>query len=239
MKADPKRCVEDKQELMSSFVLGMVRVVGHKDRKNRFACDLRRMEQDIAPSLTDALKRLVPLTALEQEQVTDAYSTEVVPKRCLLLQAGEVCDVEAFVLSGCLRTYFIDGKGKEITLSFAPEGWWIGDLASFSQRMPSRFFIEAVEESTILRISYAAKEKLFVAVPKLERAFRLAVQRHLGAMQERFVNVLASPAEICYSDFLRKYPDLSERIPQHLIASYVGITPEFLSKMRSRMNRRR
>jgi CRP/FNR family transcriptional regulator, cyclic AMP receptor protein len=189
-------------------------------------------------SLTDALQRLVTLGPEDLQQLVSAYVPDRVRKRSMLLQAGEVCDFEAFVVKGCLRMYFIDEKGKEVTLSFAPEGWWVGDLASFTQRMPSRFYIEAVEDSEILRIAFSAKERLFKSVPVLERAFRLAVQRHLSALQERFVQVLSGPAEVCYSDFLQKYPTLSERIPQTLIASYVGITPEFLSKLRGRMGRR-
>ena len=189
--------------------------------------------------IKETLRRLAPLTDADLDEIAAAYVRRVAPRRTLLLRAGEVCDFEAFVVKGCLRMYFIDQKGKEITLFFAPEGWWIGDLASFTQRMPSRFFIECVEDSIVLRIDHAGKEALFARVPLLERAFRLAVQRHLSALQERFVQALASPAEECYTDFLQKYPGLTERLPQHLIATYVGITPEFLSKLRGRMGRRR
>lgn len=189
-------------------------------------------------SLADALRRLAPLSDVEVARVAAAYVPLQAKKRTMLLQAGELCDFEAFVVKGCLRMYFIDEKGKEITLLFAPEGWWVGDLASFTQRMPSRFFIECVEDSEVLSITFAGKEKLFTAVPILERAFRLAVQRHLSALQDRFVQMISSGAEVCYTDFLQKYPGLSERVPQQLIASYVGITPEFLSKLRSRMSRR-
>ena len=189
-------------------------------------------------ALGSAIRRLVPLGDEELSTVTAAYSPQRVSRKDMLQQAGEVNDHEWFVVKGCLRTFFIDEKGKEVTLSFAPEGWWVGDLASFSQRMPSRFFIQALEDTELLAIRSADKERLFTEVPKLERAFRLAVQRHLSALQDRFVNVLASPAEVCYTDFPQKYPGLSERIPQQLIASYVGITPEFLSKLRGRMSRR-
>ncbi len=193
---------------------------------------------DTALALGDNLRRLVPLTDAELAKVTAAYRPQQVPRKDMLLQAGEVCDHEWFVMKGCLRTFFIDEKGKEITLSFAPEGWWVGDLSSFSQRMPSRFFIQALEDTELLAIRSDEKERLFTTVPALERAFRLLVQRHLSALQDRFVHALSSPAEVCYSDFLQKYPGLSERIPQQIIASYVGITPEFLSKLRGRMTKR-
>lgn len=193
---------------------------------------------DTALAFGDNLRRLVPLTDAELAKVKAAYRPQQVPRKDMLLQAGEVCDHEWFVMKGCLRTFFIDEKGKEITLSFAPEGWWVGDLSSFSQRMPSRFFIQALEDTELLAIRSDEKERLFTTVPALERAFRLLVQRHLSALQDRFVHALSSPAEVCYSDFLQKYPGLSERIPQQIIASYVGITPEFLSKLRGRMTKR-
>ncbi len=190
-------------------------------------------------ALGEAFRRLVPLTDQELATATSAYTPQHMPKKGMLQRAGDVSDHEWFVVKGCLRTCFIDKTGKEVTLSFAPEGWWAGDLASFSQRMPSRFFIQALEDTDLLTIRSSEKERLFAQVPALERVFRLAVQRHLSALQDRFVNVLSRPAEVCYTDFLQKYPGLSGRIPQHLIASYVGITPEFLSKLRGRMSRRR
>lgn len=189
-------------------------------------------------ALSENLRRLAPLTDAELATIAAAYAPQHVAKKDMLQQAGEVNDHEWYVVKGCLRTYFIDEKGKEITLSFAPEGWWVGDLASFSQRMPSRFYIQALEDTGLLAIRSDEKERLFAEVPRLERAFRLAVQRHLSALQDRFVNALSSPAEVCYTDFLQKYPGLSERVPQQIIASYVGITPEFLSKLRGRMSRR-
>ncbi|MDX9750262.1 MAG: Crp/Fnr family transcriptional regulator [Flavobacteriales bacterium] len=190
-------------------------------------------------ALGDALRRLVPLTDAELAVIARAYTPCHVARKEMLQHAGEVNDHEWFVVQGCLRTWFIDDNGKEVTLSFAPEGWWAGDLASFSQRMPSRFFIQALEDTDLLAIRAEEKERLFAEVPALERAFRLAVQRHLSALQDRFVHALSSTAEVCYTDFLQKYPGLSERIPQHIIATYVGITPEFLSKLRSRISRGR
>ncbi|MCB0765138.1 MAG: Crp/Fnr family transcriptional regulator [Flavobacteriales bacterium] len=196
------------------------------------------MEQpDGRARLAEAIGRLVPLTAAESARFVDGHVTARYEKKELLLQAGEVCDFEAFVVKGCLRIYFIDEAGRTVTMFFAPENWWAADLASFTQRMPSRFFIEAVEPTEVLMIRYAKKEELFAGIPKLERAFRLTVQRHLSALQDRFIQVLSATAEVCYADFLVKYPTLSGRIPQTLIASYVGITPEFLSKLRARMSR--
>lgn len=189
-------------------------------------------------ALLASMERLVQLDDQEQELLAMAYNEGQVAKKAMVIHAGDVSDREIFVVSGCLRLFFIDEAGRQVTLSFAPEGWWTGDLASFTQRMPSRFFVEAVEDTVFLSIEYAEKEKLFHEVPKLERAFRLMVQRHLSALQDRFVQMVSGSAELCYTDFLHKYPSLSGRVPQQVIASYVGITPEFLSKLRSRMSRR-
>lgn len=184
--------------------------------------------------LAASISRFADLSDDELQRFVAAFEPDRFAKKDMLLHAGELSDKEFFVVSGCLRTYLIDDTGKEVTLSFSPEGWWAADLASFTQRMPSRFHIEALEPTDVLAIGHAAKEELFAAIPRLERVFRLLVQRRLAALQDRFVQVLASSAEVCYNDFLQKYPMLPGRIPQTVIATYVGITPEFLSKLRAR-----
>lgn len=184
--------------------------------------------------LAASIARFADLTEDESQRFVSAFTPAYFPKKTMLLRGGEVSDKEFFVTAGCLRTYLIDAGGKEVTLSFSPEGWWAADLASFTQRMPSRFHIEALEPTDVLTIGHAAKEELFASIPRLERVFRLLVQRRLAALQDRFVQVLATSAEVCYNDFLLKYPMLSGRIPQTVIATYVGITPEFLSKLRAR-----
>jgi CRP-like cAMP-binding protein len=172
---------------------------------------------DAQALLAASIARFADLTEDELQRFVSAFTPARFPKK-----------------ASCLRTYMIDANGKEVTLSFAPEGWWAADLASFTQRMPSRFHIEALEHTDVLAIGHNAKEELFASVPRLERVFRLLVQRRLAALQDRFVQVLSSSAEVCYNDFLVKYPMLHGRIPQTVIATYVGITPEFLSKLRAR-----
>lgn len=156
-------------------------------------------------------------------------------KKAWLLREGDVDEYEAFVVKGCLRKYCIDDDGSEIVLQFAVEDWWIGDMASFVTQTPAQVNIQALEDSELLLIHHDDKEALFQQVPAFERMFRLMVQRSLVVLQERFVATLAQPADLRYQAFLEKYPDIVRRVPQHFIASYLGISPEFLSRVRSRM----
>lgn len=156
-------------------------------------------------------------------------------KKEWLLREGEIEEHEAFVVKGCLRKYCIDDDGSEIVLQFAVEDWWIGDIASFVEQKPSQVAIQALEDAELLLIHHDDKEALFQQVPAFERMFRLMVQRSLVVLQDRFVATLAQSADVRYQAFMEKYPDIAQRVPQHYIASYLGITPEFLSRVRARM----
>lgn len=158
-----------------------------------------------------------------------------VSKKTFLLQQGEVCRFEAYIVKGCIRSYYIDSNGFDVILTFAIEDWWVSDIASFHEQKPSRMFIETLEDCELLILSPESKEELLQKVPAFERVFRLMVQKHLTSYQERVFGNIAQPAQERYSAFLQKYPSLPQRVPQHLIASYLGISPEFLSKIRSKM----
>lgn len=157
-----------------------------------------------------------------------------VAKKTLLLKAGDVCTFEAFVVKGCIKSYFINKDGLEVILTFAVENWWISDIASFHENKPSKMFIETMEDCELLLFTPTTKEQLLKKVPAFERAFRIMIQRHLSAYQERLFGNIALTAEERYAIFLQKYPTISQRVPQHLIASYLGISPEFLSKIRGK-----
>ncbi|HLZ86259.1 MAG TPA: Crp/Fnr family transcriptional regulator [Puia sp.] len=159
-------------------------------------------------------------------------------KKQFLLQEGEVCDFEGFILKGCTRTYYLDKEGVETILLFAVEEWWVSDLTSFSERKPSNMFIETIEDTELLTIDYAGKARLFERIPAFERMFRLLVQRSLGVLQQRFYASVSQTAEERYKQFLEKYPLVAQRVPQHQIARYIGVSPEFLSKVRSTMFRK-
>jgi CRP-like cAMP-binding protein len=178
---------------------------------------------------------------LTEEQITYFHSLlkhRTVKKKNFLLQEGEICDFEAFILKGCIRSYYLDKEGVETILLFAVEEWWASDLTSFSERKPSNLFIETVEDTELLSIDYKNKTLLFERVPAFERMFRLLVQRSLSVLQQRFYASISQTAEERYLHFLEKYPLIAQRVPQHQIARYIGVSPEFLSKVRSTLYRK-
>jgi len=161
-----------------------------------------------------------------------------VPKKTFLLQEGEVCRFEAYINAGCIRTYYIKETGTEVTLQFAIEDWWVSDIASFHEQKPSRMFIETLEDCEILMLTPASKETLLKEAPCFERMFRLMVQRNLSRLQERLFQTIATTAVEKYLDFLERYPTIPQRVAQHYIASYLGFSPEFLSKVRTKLVRK-
>lgn len=155
-------------------------------------------------------------------------------KKIILLKEGDICNFEAFIVKGLVKSYYIDANGSEVILTFAMENWWVSDITSFHDRLPTKIFIETLEETTLLILTPDSKEKLLKELPQFERLFRLLVQRHLGSFQERLFFNRALNAEERYNIFINRYPSLTQRLPQHLIASYIGISPEFLSRIRNR-----
>lgn len=184
--------------------------------------------------LATYIRNCVSLTDKELEEIIRFFDLVKIPKKTRLLQAGEICKFEAFIIKGCIKTYFINQEGHEVILTFATENWWISDLASFHDQKPSKMYIETLEECELLQISPQKKLELLEQFPVLEKMFRLMVQRHLSASQERLFSTIAKTAEERYDDFLKRFPALPMRIPQHLIAAYLGISPEFLSRLRKR-----
>jgi len=167
--------------------------------------------------------------------INSLFQHKTIKKKTLLLREGEVCNYEIFVNKGCIRNYYIDKQGAEVTLQFAIEGWWISDISSFHERKPSHMFIETLEDCEVLMLSYDAKEKLLSQAPKFERMFRLLVQRNLSRLQERLFQTIATTAAEKYLDFIERYPTIPQRVAQHYIASYLGFSPEFLSKVRTKL----
>lgn len=163
---------------------------------------------------------------------------KTIPKKTFLLQEGEVCRFEAYINKGCIRTYYIDEKGAEVTLQFAIEDWWVSDIASFHEQKPSRMFIETLEDCELLLLTPNTKEILLQKAPCFERMFRIMVQRNLTRFQERLFKTISTSALEKYLDFLERYPTIPQRVSQHYIASYLGFSPEFLSKVRTKLSKK-
>ena len=160
-------------------------------------------------------------------------------KRQYLLQEGDVCKYTAFVTKGILRSYTIDNKGTEHILQFAFEGWWMGDLYSFLTDEPSTYNMEAIENCELLLISKPSWELLLEKIPAFERYFRILIQNNLIATQQRLMGTLSETAEEKYLKLINNYSGCLQRVPQHMIASYLGITRETLSRIRGQMASRK
>lgn len=160
-------------------------------------------------------------------------------KRQYLLQEGDVCRYTAFVEKGMLRTFSVDEKGNEPILQFSMEGWWIADLYSFLTDEPSQYNIEALEDCELLLITKENWDILLQKVPSFEHYFRILIQNNLIATQRRLMSSLSETAEEKYIKLINTFPGCIQRVPQHMIASYLGITPETLSRVRSQMAARK
>lgn len=156
-------------------------------------------------------------------------------RRQYLLQEGDVGKYTAFVEKGMLRSYTLGEKGSEHILQFAPEGWWLADLDSFLNNQPSIFNMDALEDSELLLITKTSWDELLRKIPAFERYFRILIQNNLIATQRRLIGSLSETAEEKYSKFLSTYTGCMQRVPQHMIASYLGITRETLSRIRKQM----
>jgi CRP/FNR family transcriptional regulator, cyclic AMP receptor protein len=184
------------------------------------------------------VSRNCSLTEAELQVFDSLLEFRTVKKKTFLLQAGEICTFEAYINKGCIRSYYIDEHGAEVVLQFGIEDWWVSDIGSFHEHMPSNMFIETLEDCELLLLHFDTKEQLLKKVPKLERVFRLMVQRNLTALQNRLMKTITMNGEEKYLDFMHRYPTISQRVPQHYVASFLGISPEFLSKVRGRLAKR-
>jgi len=156
----------------------------------------------------------------------------------VLQRAGELATHAAFVAEGCLRSYVIDGKGKEHVVQFAPENWWLSDAVSLMTRTPSQYFIDAVEDSSLLLIDPPSHLRILERVPGYATAFQTGLQKHAAAKDQRIVSAMATSAEERYQEFMRTYPSIGLRVPQWMLASYLGVSPETLSRVRKSLSRK-
>jgi CRP-like cAMP-binding protein len=178
--------------------------------------------------------RSVNLSPGELDYFNSMLQYKVIPKKTMLLQAGNICNFEAYVIKGCIREYYSDSDGAELTLQFAVEDWWVSDITSFEDQKVSSMYIEALEDCELLMLSRQSKEQLLAEIPKLERMFRLMIQRHLSVVQSRLFKTVTHSGMEKYLEFIKRYPTIPQRVPQHYIASFLGMSPEFLSKLRTR-----
>lgn len=176
----------------------------------------------------------IALSRTEVEEVCTYFHPKSIRKKTFLLRQGEVCKFEGFVVAGCFRIFIIDKKGNENTLYFATKDWWLMDIDSFMNRKPSDLNIQALEDSEILLISRADKLTLYESVPAVEKLFRIMSQKAIVAWQRRLIRNHSQTAKERYRYFMQTYPDIATKLTDKQIASYLGITHEFLSKIKKR-----
>jgi CRP-like cAMP-binding protein len=179
----------------------------------------------------------IPLNADEADYFVSLLREEEIVKKDFVLKEGQVCKYISFVHSGMLRAYYIDTAGRESTIMFAMSDWWITDMYCFVNRQPAMLYIEAVEDSQIFQLSLDNLDKLYVNIPKFERFFRILLQNAYIREQLRMIQNLSLPAKDRYENFMTKYPGVAGKVTQKQIASYLGITPEFLSMIRAGRNK--
>jgi len=185
--------------------------------------------------IIDSITRHIQLSADEQQHFMSLLQSKSYKRKQFILQQGEICKYSTFVIKGCLRGFTIDQNGDEHVINFAPVGWWIADMYSLLTQKPGVLNIEAMDDTDVLLLSKANQEKLYHEIPQFERFFRIITENSLVAYQQRLIDNLSLTAEERYHNFCRRYPTLIYSLPKKQIASYIGVTPEFFSRMQHRM----
>ncbi|MDR2229080.1 MAG: Crp/Fnr family transcriptional regulator [Flavobacteriaceae bacterium] len=184
-------------------------------------------------SIIKHFDKYLPLNEKEINALTNRLIEKKIKRRQFILQEGDTCKYFTYILEGCFKMYGVDNSGAEHNLTFAAEDDWISDIDSLHKEKPSKLFIEAMEPSTILQISKGDLWYLYTNFPKFDRNFRVIIENKYIELQNRLLLTFSATAYERYEDFLKQYPHLANRIPNTQIASYLGITPEFLSKIRN------
>jgi CRP-like cAMP-binding protein len=193
-------------------------------------------EASIEP-LLNYFERLIPLNKEEKGLVTQNFHPRLYRKRQYVLQEGNICIQLNFVVRGCLRMYKINEQGATHILQFAAENYWINDLGSFHSEKASELNIDALDDTMVLQINHSDLISLYKQASKFDRIFRILIENSFVSLQKRLLQNISSTAEERYQSFLETYPHLANRLPQTQIASFLGITPEFLSRLRNKLSK--
>lgn len=189
--------------------------------------------------ISNYVTKLVAITHEEGLEFAAAFTQLNVKKRQFIVQPGFIAPSRYLVVKGSLRAYVVADEGQEHTIQLAIEDWWISDYNSYIFQQPAKMFVMAMEDSLLLQLSYQQESRLKAANPKYETFFRILAERSVASMQRRIVSNLTLSAEERYEQFIETYPSVVSRFPQYVIASYLGMTTEFLSKIRNQRLRAR
>jgi len=184
--------------------------------------------------IVEYIRRYVSLTDEEAEQFSSAFREVKIRKRQFIVQPNFTVKHRHFVLKGAFRAYVVGDEGQDHTIAFAIEDWWITDYNSYILQKEATMFVVALEDSTILEITYEKEQQLKQANHKFETFFRIRAERTAAFMQQRIISNLTQTAEERFEGFVEKYPLIVQRVPQYALASYLGMTTEFLSRIRNK-----
>lgn len=184
-------------------------------------------------SLINHIQNRIQLSEEEIHQFVSEFKIKKIKKRQLIIQPDFVAKYRTYIVKGALRAYVVNDQGQEHTISFAIEDWWISDYNSYIYQQPATMFVLALEDAVLLQLDFESETKLKNANPKFETLFRITAERTAAFFQRRIITNLTSSAEERYDNFIEKYPSIVQRVPQYTLASYLGMTTEFLSKIRN------
>ncbi|WP_138434215.1 Crp/Fnr family transcriptional regulator [Winogradskyella algicola] len=184
--------------------------------------------------LINHIRKDVSLTESDIEALTKIIEIRELNKKEFLFQPGETSNSMNFIAKGCMRSYYLDENAQEHTLQLGIEEWWINDLYSYLSRKKSRMYVQALESTILVQLPRLKLEQLYLEVPAISHFFRIKIQSAYVAIQERVIDSMSDESYDRYKDFIKSYRDIEQRVPQYIIASYLGVTPEFLSYLRKK-----
>src|SRR5690554_3704477 len=191
----------------------------------------------MAQLLLDNFRRHIELSSEEADTILKKFKKESYKSKTVLIRPGMDANFTYFVLKGVLRSYIIDANGTEHILNIATPNWWMADMYSYLGGKPAIMYVDVVDDCELLSITREEVETLYEEIPRLERFFRILTENNLLSNQQRVLDKMSLTAEERYEKFIKKHPEVTQCLPQKYIASYIGVTPEFFSKMKSRMLR--
>src|SRR5690349_6370678 len=189
---------------------------------------------DYLDTLSNHIKRFTELTSSEKSLLSEYVQFTEVKNKGYVLKAGQICKANHFVVKGCFRMYSHTDKGTEQIIQFGIDNWWIADYTSLDSQQPSLFNVQALEPGVVGSPDRNVQDDLFKRIPQLERYFRHVLQRAYAATLMRVHFIFSESGEERYHHFNTSFPEFVQRIPQYMLASYLGFTPEFLSKIRAK-----
>jgi CRP-like cAMP-binding protein len=183
-------------------------------------------------NILNHLTKVISLTEIEQQEFTSILEDIRISKKNFLIEPGDLVNSEYYVVSGCLKAYYLDENGDKHIIQFAVEDWWISDFEAFFNKVPAKLYVETIEDSVLLAINREALEILYTRIPKFERFFRIKTTSAFVSLRSRILSTLQKSGKERYLEFCESYPKIEQRVPNYHIANYLGLKPESLSRIR-------